>query len=230
MAHEPIEFLVDPISGSRSIVGNNLSGGGRVTVRQTDIDYTATEDGIQRGDDGHGDEPRDPTIVFLFTDNTQIRVKATEAEIIQIRGFFDGFPVSVDANGRVIPSETDGDGADAGGDTTPELQLVQDPVIYNRPETGLSQRNVPFFKFHNPNGKSAITISMTDVDHTRFDSNSDDTHHYVVVTKARIEIRCLCTVNEQLGLEFRFRGTTHVISAEESNNVRLITESRDNPQ
>ncbi|MCH9662860.1 MAG: hypothetical protein K0U66_04255 [Gammaproteobacteria bacterium] len=215
-----IQYFYDPITRRRTAEVTQNGNLDNVLVLSNDSFKHLTLD-----EDTHSTHEGGASYQYITFSGVQTAVRVSHAQKDQLLGYFLGQAVTVDANGNFVMPE--GDGAD---DATPELQLVQDPVIYNRPETGLSQRNVPFFKFHNPNGKSAITISMTDVDHTRFDSNSDDTHHYVVVTKARIEIRCLCTVNEQLGLEFRFRGTTHVISAEESNNVRRITESRANPE
>ncbi len=102
------------------------------------------------------------------------------------------------------------------------LQLVEDPIRYLKPFTGTSDKGVPYYEFHNPNGKSAIRISLDKVDITRFDSHNDDTHDFVIITKARVLIRCQCTVAEQQGLEYAIRGIHKRTAAAESNVQRRL--------
>ena len=105
------------------------------------------------------------------------------------------------------------------------LQLVEDEVRYVKPGIGTSEKGEHFFRFRNPNGKAAISINFADVDIRKFVSNNDDTHDFVVITKGRVQVKCQCTVAEQLGLEYRINGLTKFQSAADANADREVAES-----
>ncbi len=221
------ELLIDD-SGERHVRFTRPSDGSFVLASKDD--FTTMVSLGRTPNEDHSSAHTNPTEPAVFSliiptgTDSNPNLSITEVDLLKVQNHFH-------PGIRIFNPETDNEvtsGTDA--ETTPELQLVQDPVIYVRPETGLSQKNVPFFRFHNPNGKSAITISMADVSHTRFDSLNDDTHQFVVITKALVEIRCVSTVAEQRGLEFRFRGVTHIISAAQSDSDRVVAESVLNPQ